>query len=206
MSDDDANRVLEVEAARLGEIIDALEVKAREGDVQAIDRLVKLAKERARLARQIQPPPAPPQPEKPPQKLTEKQRRFVEAYMGAAAGNASEAARVAGYKGRAGWAADDVMSNEKVRAAIEERQRGDPLVATREERQRFWTSIMRGEPQVQLIGERPATTVPAMRERILAAQHLAKASGDFVERIKHEGSIGHEVIVVELPDNARADR
>lgn len=208
---DDSDRVIEEEAKRLGAVIDSLEEKAKAGDVKAIDRLVKLAKERARLVRQLQPKQdaAPKAKAQPAVQLTEKQRRFVEAYMGEAAGNATEAARRAGYKGK-GNALEAVGSrmtaHPAVKAAIEERQRGDPLIATREERQRFWTSVARGEPQMQLIDGRGVMREPSLRDRLLAAQHLAKASGDFVERIKHEGSIGHEVVVVELPTNSRGDR
>lgn len=204
---DDADRIIEEEAKRLGDVIAALEERAKAGDVKAIDRLVKLAKERARLARQVQPKEAPKPSAKPPVKLTEKQRRFVEAYMGEANGVAAEAARIAGYKGNnANVLGAQLTANPSVKAAIEERQRGDPLIATREERQRLWTSIARGEPQMQLIDGKGVVRAPALRDRILALQHLAKASGDFVERVKHEGHIGHEIVVVELPANERGDR
>jgi len=211
MRDDEANKVIEEEAARLAALIEALEERAKSGDTKAIDRVVKLSKERARLVRQVQTVQAPSKPATtaPTVKLTEKQRRFVEAYMGEAVGNATEAARRAGYQSK-GNALEAVgyrlSSHPAVRAAIEERQRGDPLIATREERQRFWTSVARGEPQMQLIDGKGVIREPSLRDRLLAAQHLAKASGDFVERIKHEGSIGHEVVVVELPSNARGDR
>lgn len=211
MSDDDANKVLEVEAARLGELIEALQARALEGDHAAIDRLVKLAKERARMVRQIAtaPAPAPAEAVKAGKPLSERHRRFVEAFMGSAAGNAAAAAREAGYKGTRETVertATRLTQHPAVRAAIEERQRGDPRVADREERQRFWSSIMRGEPQKQLVGERVLETVPTLRDRLLAAQHLGKSNGDFFERVKHEGHIGHEIVVVELPDNARGDR
>lgn len=204
---DDSDRIIEEEAKRLGAVIDALEEKAKAGDVRAIDRLVKLAKERARLVRQLQPKQVAAPKEKPRPPLGERHRRFVEAYMGEAAGNASEAARIAGYSPKRAKAAGlTALSHPSVKAAIEERQRGDPLIATREERQRLWTSIARGEPQMQLIDGKGVVRAPALRDRILALQHLAKASGDFVERVKHEGHIGHEIVVVELPANARGDR
>lgn len=204
---DESDRIIEEEAKRLGAVIDALEEKAKAGDVKAIDRLVKLAKERARLVRQMQPDEVEKPKAKPPVKLTEKQRRFVEAYMGEAKGNGAEAARLAGYSSKhANRIGAHTLALPAVRAAIEERQRGDPLIATREERQRFWSSVARGEPQMQLIGGKGVVRAPSLRDRLLAAQHLAKASGDFVERVRHEGSIGHEIVVVELPNNARGDR
>lgn len=54
--------------------------------------------------------------------MTAKQQLFIEAFLGAARGNATEAARLAGYAGktRAQWQnqADEVMSNQKIREAI----------------------------------------------------------------------------------------
>lgn len=110
--------------------------------------------------------------------MTEKQRRFVEAYMGTAAGNATEAARIAGYAGDDAALAvrgSECVRNRKVAAALAERQQGSPAVATREERQAFWASVMRGE-----------TDAP-WKERIKASELLGKTGGDFVDR--HEGEI-----------------
>ncbi len=64
--------------------------------------------------------------------LSEKERRFVEAYMGEAAGNGAEAARLAGYAiSSARQTADRLMSKADIKAAISKRQEADPLVATR---------------------------------------------------------------------------
>jgi len=118
--------------------------------------------------------------------LTEKQRRFVEAYMGAAAGNATEAARLAGYEGDDSTIraiASQNLTKLNIREAIESRIDSDPLVATRFDRQRFWTRVMLGK---ELDGEEP----PAMRDRLKAASDLAKAQGDFVERVEVSGKDG----------------
>lgn len=104
--------------------------------------------------------------------LTEKQRRFVEAYMGQAAGNATEAARVAGF-GNPKSQGSRLLTFVDVKKAIEERQKADPLVASREERQRFLTAAMRGEHGGEL------------KDRIKATEVLGKAQGDFVERHEH---------------------
>lgn len=118
--------------------------------------------------------------------LTEKQRRFVEAYMGEAAGNATEAARIAGYTG------DDVtlrvtahenLTKPNIREAIESRIDADPLVATRFDRQRFWSRVMAGK---ELDGDKPAQ----MRDRLKASELLARSQGDFVERVEHTGKDG----------------
>lgn len=121
--------------------------------------------------------------------LTEKQRRFVEAYMGEAAGNATEAARQAGYAG------DDItlasvgyenLRKPQIRAAIESRAEEDPLVATRFDRQRFWTRVMLGK---ELDGDEP----PAMKDRLKASELLGRSQLDFVERVEHTGKDGEPI-------------
>lgn len=109
-------------------------------------------------------------------KLTEKQRRFVEAYMGEAKGNATEAARLAGYKGnRATLQAvgKENLSKPLISGAVAQVQSADPLVATREERQQFWTAMMKDEEAHPVA-------------RLKASELLAKASGDFVIRFRDE--------------------
>jgi len=105
--------------------------------------------------------------------LTEGQRRFCEAF--AATANATEAAR------RAGYANPDkqgprLLENVGVTHALEALRQETTAAATadREERQAFWTSVMRGEP---VDGERPP-----LRDRLRASELLAKANGDFLER------------------------
>ena len=103
--------------------------------------------------------------------LNERQRKFVERYM--AHGNGTMAAIEAGYsEARAAATASRMLAtNGKIIKAIEDRQRSDPLIATREERQRFWTRVMNGE-------EADAT----MSDRLRAAELLGKTGGDFTER------------------------
>lgn len=104
--------------------------------------------------------------------LDERRRRFVEAYMGQAAGNATEAARLAGYSPRtAKQQGARLLTFVDVKQAIENRQQNDPAIATREERQRFWTNVM---------NDRDAD----MKDRLRASEILGKASGDFVDRVE----------------------
>ena len=119
-------------------------------------------------------------------KLTEKQRRFVEAYMGAAAGNATEAARIAGYKGNAktlGVVGSENLAKPCIQEAIEVRTKSDPAIATREARQRFWTEVMLGR------GEHGSEFVE-MRDRLKASELLGRSQADFVEKIEHSGANG----------------
>lgn len=118
--------------------------------------------------------------------MTDLQRRFVDAYMGEAKGNATEAARLAGYSGDDAALAvrgSENVRNRKVRQALRELQASDPLVASREERQAFWTAIMRGEEPADL------------GLRIKASELLGKTGGDFVERHEHTGADGKPLAV-----------
>jgi len=104
--------------------------------------------------------------------LTEKQRRFVESYLGAACGNACEAARQAGYNGNDRSLAvigSENLRKPDIRKAIDARTQKGGLVATREERQAFLTKIMRSETR-------------RMNERLKATELLCKTQGDFIER------------------------
>lgn len=75
--------------------------------------------------------------------LTEKQRRFVEAYL--THGNASEAYRAAGYQARSGWNAHAarMIARDSVKAALAERraQLADPLKITPERVLTEWARI-----------------------------------------------------------------
>jgi len=64
-------------------------------------------------------------------RLTPKQQRFVNAYLGAAKGNGTEAARLAGYKAGTGLrvTAHDVLTNPSVRAAIDAQLAAETLSA-----------------------------------------------------------------------------
>lgn len=120
--------------------------------------------------------------------LNERQRRFVELYM--ANGNASEAARQAGYAApSAGRTGGRMLKHALVRAAIAERRASDPRIATREDRQRFWSQVMLGE------GEFSAAR---MADRLKASELLGRTHADFVERFEHT--------VTEVPPYAPSKR
>jgi phage terminase small subunit len=113
--------------------------------------------------------------------LTEKQRRFVEAYLGEAMGNATEAAAIAGHSGDRStlsvtghW----TLRNPKVRAAIDERVESDPGVATREERQRLLTDIARGVEQPAVFFGRKVMQPPSAVARIRAMDLMSKMAGE----------------------------
>ncbi len=118
-------------------------------------------------------------------KLSERERRFVEHYMGAAAGNATQAARLAGYsKTTAEKQASRLLGKVGVQQAITERTNADPAVWTRRERQAFWTAVASGTGRF---------TTASLHDRLKASELLGKSQADFVERHEHTGTLLLEV-------------
>ncbi len=112
--------------------------------------------------------------DKPPTSLSERERRFVEAYMSVAAGNATKAAIVAGYSpNTARKQGSRLLTKGHIRAAVEVRAHSDPRVATRDDLQRWWTSIVQ-DPDV------------SYRERLKASELLARSQAVFVDRLEQK--------------------
>lgn len=112
-------------------------------------------------------------------RLTTKQRLFVEAYCGPALGNATEAARLAGYKGNdvtLSSVGSENLRKPQIAEAIEQAKPEIEAVATRHERQAFLTSVMRGERQKGLW--------PDISERMHAANLLNKMDGSYIQRVE----------------------
>lgn len=117
-------------------------------------------------------------PEKARTKLNERQRRFVEAYMVNPV--ASDAARVAGYKGSAGAlgaTGSALTRNPLIIRALEERGFGTTGVADRVECQQWWTEIMHDDSR-------------DLKDRLRASELLAKSQGAFIEVHNHLTLIG----------------
>ena len=113
-------------------------------------------------------------------KLTTRQRRFVEAYDG----NATQAAIAAGYSEKtAEVIGHENLRKPKILAEIKAREtvRCTPLIASRAERQQFWSSVMRDKEQ-------------QMRDRLKAAELLGKSEADFVERQEITGRDGAPLV------------
>ena len=101
--------------------------------------------------------------------LTAKQQRFVSAYDG----NATEAMIAAGYSAKSAASnVDKILKNTEIQTAIQNREkaRNSAAIATREERQTFWTSVLR-DPETEL------------RDRLRASELLGRSEGDFLERM-----------------------
>ena len=104
--------------------------------------------------------------------LTQKQQAFIDCYTG----NATEAAKLAGYSEATAYSSGQRLLKqpqiaEAIRAREQERQA--PNIADREQRFAFWTSVMRD-------------TNESTRDRLRASELLAKAQGDFLIKIAEE--------------------
>lgn len=97
------------------------------------------------------------------------------------AGNGTEAARLAGYKGSdnvLAQTARDLLRNPQISEAIRAREKEEvrPLIATRQERQAFWTAVMNDTDE-----EMPA--------RLKASELLGKSEGDFIDKVDLGGTV-----------------
>lgn len=117
--------------------------------------------------------------------LLPKQKAFVEHY--AACGNATEAARRAGYsEGRARFVGCENLTKPNIQAALAaltEKTASD-RIATLIERQEFWTGVMRGVDVYQKQEEQKEDgSIPApiieMKDRLKASELLGKVQQDF---------------------------
>lgn len=119
-------------------------------------------------------------------KLTAKQQKFVEHY--AACGNATEAARLAGYKKPHPQGAENLLK-PTIKAALQELTApiSHSRIATAVERQSFWSGLMRGVDIYKNVGiDEPVPDVE-MKERIKASELLGKAQQDFVTKVDVSG-------------------
>lgn len=110
------------------------------------------------------------------QKLNSRQRKFVEVYDG----NGTEAARLAGYSGDDATLrsiASENLTKPNIAEAIKARESKElaPLIATRAQRQNFWTQIMNSSEEIGY--------------RLKASELLGRSQADFTLNIEHSGSI-----------------
>ncbi len=140
-------------------------------------------------------------------------RVFAEAY--AASGNGVQAAKAAGYRGKSKTLSDAgarLLRHPTVKRLMAElaAQKSAALRLTREQRQEFWSAIVRGDV-VELDVVNPVSgkvkrvkMKPTVVNRLKASELLGKSEGDFVIRaeVKHVGQVR---VTVDLPDNGRDD-
>lgn len=130
-------------------------------------------------------------------RLTEKQKKFIHEYLKTS--NATQSAINAGYSKKTAHA----IGHENLRKLENEIQKEvankeSKKIAQVDEVLKFFTSVMRGdveEEQIVLEGEGPGytrakkmTKQAAAKERIRAAENLAKRYGLFTDRVEISGS------------------
>lgn len=134
--------------------------------------------------------------------LTEKQRRWVQAYPGEAKGNATRASEIAGYSGGpATWAVAgyENLRNPKITAVLAAFLEGDPLTASRIEHQHFLTRVMRGEEkEKRFVRDQEGNgsfedCPPSLRDRLVAQEALAKLGGYHVTKVAPVNSNGEDL-------------
>jgi len=114
----------------------------------------------------------------PKKEFTTKQQRFIDFYDG----NATDAARKAGYK-QAERSGLQNVGKRRIIQAIKEREqkRKKGPIATREERQKFWTDTMRN-------------TDIDIKDRHKASELMGKSEADFTEKIVQDQEIKIEIV------------
>lgn len=116
-------------------------------------------------------------------KLTVKQLRFVEAYDG----NATAAAIAAGYSVKtACYIGNENLRKPNIIKAIKAREakKVKPHIASREDRQKFWTETMRD-------------TKADLKNRLRASELLGKSEADFIERVEANINISPKAVLSE---------
>ena len=132
--------------------------------------------------------------------LTVKQQRFVDYYDG----NATQAAEKAGYKNSRQMGSEN-LSKPDIQHALKTREdrRRKRHIADREERQAFWTKILRGEEKQPAIvgtdaeGNSIVTDIPPkMTDRLKTSELLGRSEADFTDKVAvSEEEKVNEVIV-----------
>lgn len=107
--------------------------------------------------------------------LSPMQQRFVDLYSG----NATEAALKAGYSAKTAYSMGNrLLKKVEIIKAIKERETKEitPLIATRKDRQKFWTDVMSNPDE-------------DMKNRLKASELLGKSEADFTEKIQATGTM-----------------
>jgi phage terminase small subunit len=134
--------------------------------------------------------------------LTVKQQRFIDFY----AGNGKQAAEKAGYKNPRQMASEN-LSKPDIQHALKTREdrRRKGHIADREERQAFWTKILRGEEtQPAVVGtDAKGNSImknipPKMTDRLKASELLGKSEADFTNKLGI-GGVGDDGEIKEIP-------
>lgn len=140
--------------------------------------------------------------------LSPKHRTFVEAYDG----DVVEAARIAGFNGAEQYLrqkGNELLRDPLILDAIKSRSRyiasTKKAIATREERQEFWTNLMfNKDPNAAKGGfDKNGNPLPEdytpevpISARLKASELLGKSEGDFVDRLDIDANVSLTEIVM----------
>lgn len=151
---------------------------------------------------------SPPQP-----KLTAKQERFANAYVGKARCNASEAARLAGYSEKsASVIGHDLKKTSHIRARIDELLQANTLSPV--EVLRELTDVgMRGLHEFVTITRFDADGNPVAAKmdasaKIKSLELIGKAYGQFTDKVQHSGEVSIPITTIKVtldPDLAEGE-
>lgn len=108
--------------------------------------------------------------------MTPKQRAFVKAFQGEARGNATEAARLAGYRHPRQMGSEN-LSKPDIQEAIGPGPTSNPDLANPEAIRLWWSEVMRDDSH-------------SIRDRLRATELLAKSMGMFLDRHELTGRDG----------------
>lgn len=125
-------------------------------------------------------------------KLTPKQQAFADYYI--QTGNATEAARMAGYKGKnLNKVASENLTKLDIQQYIAEKQKEleSSRMADMTEVREFWTEAMRNPDN-------------AMKDRLKASEMIARTSGAFLDKVEMK-TTGEQNITVTIMDDDDAD-
>ena len=120
------------------------------------------------------------------EKLTERQARFVDYYI--QTGNASEAARRAGYSVKTAYSiGEENLRKPEIRRALERRLKEleSQRIAETKEVLEHLTSVLRGELTEEIVTPSGKKISTAIREtdKLRAAEMLLKVAGEFRDKV-----------------------
>ena len=104
--------------------------------------------------------------------MTHRQELFIQEYLNSL--NATQSAIRAGYSPKTAYSIGQrLLKNVEVLRAINTamNERKNTLIATREQRQEFWTAVMND-------------CDTAMKDRLKASELLGKSEGDFTDKVQ----------------------
>ena len=123
--------------------------------------------------------------------MTHRQELFLQEYLTSL--NATQSAIKAGYSPKTAYSiGQQLLKNIEISQAIDTAmsEKKSALIATREQRQEFWTSVMND-------------TDTAMKDRLKASELLAKSEGDFTDKIQANISANMTLADLMLEDYER---